>query len=629
MKAEVTRLGDSNAHVAVSGRVDASTYLDLQAIVDGLAADVNCVTFDFRDVEYISSAGLRVVMAAGKKYGARNVIITNVVPVVFETFHMAGYDGVFEIQEAGEEVASYIRYSYKDLLASKCEKSPDTPILKHLGVTYTWADLEACAQICAYDLFRLGVRKGSHVAICSANSANWIICFFAVQKLGAVACLMNFNYSEQEIVNAAKVGDITHLCVGEANACDDFASFVARINSCDDSPIEQVYDISKGISFKDRLREYASVKGLFDAKVESDDICVMIYTSGSTGVPKGVLLSAYNVLNAADSMAATMGMTSSDRLCLILPLFHIFGLNPCLSSCLLRDSLIIIPDSMKTNVILSTIEENRCTLFHSVPTMVLALMANKDFASSRVSSLRATILAGAAATEAQVMRMGEMFPNNHFICSYGLSEMAPVSMTAIDDTIEHVATTVGKPLGNIRIKVVDTETGADLPAGVSGEIMVEGFNLMTCYYKAAIELQAVDGSGWLQTGDLGFLDEDGYLHLTGRAKELIIRGGENIMPSEVAEAISEFPGVADVKVQGVPDDFYGEVVGASVVMANGEKLDSARLKEFLATRIAKFKIPAFVFQFDAFPLLSNGKVDAITLKKLMNDKVAALRSQSE
>ncbi len=624
MKAEATVLNGGVTQIVVSGRVDANTYTDLQAVVDGLAVNAEQVVFDFRDVEYISSAGLRVVMATGKKFGANNVSITNVSPEVADIFRMTGYDSVFDIYEVGEDAASYIYRSYKDILASKGEKSPDVPILKHLGVTYTWADLEACAQICAHDLFRLGVRKGSHVAIFSANSANWIICFFAIQKLGAVACLMNPSYSDAELISAAKVGDITHLCVGEASACVDFEAFAERLKGDAECPIEQVYNISQGASFKDRLGEYPAVKGLFDGKVESDDICVMIYTSGSTGVPKGVLLSAYNVLNAADSMAETMRMTSDDKLCLILPLFHIFGLNPCLSACLLKDSLIIIPDSMRTNVILDTIEENRCTLFHSVPTMVLAIMANKEFDPSRVSSLRVTILAGAAATEPQVLRMGEMFPNNHFICAYGLSEMAPVSMTAIDDTIEHVATTVGKPLSNIRIKVVDPETGEDLPTGTSGEIMVEGFNLMTCYYKAALDLQAVDSSGWLRTGDLGFLDEEGYLHLTGRAKELIIRGGENIMPSEVAEAISEFPGVTDVKVQGVPDDFYGEVVGASVVMQDGKELDADELKAFLAKRVAKFKIPAFIFAFKAFPMLSNGKVDAITLKKLMNEKAARL-----
>ncbi len=628
MKTEITRPTSDNVLITVSGRLDSSTHRDLQAVVDGIAGTAERVSFDFRDLEYISSAGLRVIMSVGKEFGAQNVSIKNVVPDVYEVFELSGYSSIFDIQVASEDVATYINRSFKEILSSKAEKSPDIAVVKHGGVTYTWSDIEACAQICAYDLYRRGIRKGTHVGICSANSANWIITFFALQKLGAVACLMNFNYNEQEIINVAAVGDITHLCVGEATACTDFEAFAKAVTEADGSPIKDVYNISSTLSFRDRLDEYASVEGLFDGKVESDDICVMLYTSGSTGVPKGVLLSAYNVLNASETQAVVMGIDNSDIICLILPLFHIFGLNAGLFSNILRDALVIIPDGIRTDTILATIEENRCTLFHSVPTMVLAIMNNKGFSPEKVSSLRATILAGAAATEAQIIQMSKMMPNNHFMCAYGLSEMAPVSITPLGDSIEHVATTVGKPVDNIRIKIVDFDTGKDLPIGKEGEILVEGFNLMTCYYKAALDMQAVDGSGWLHTGDLGLLDEEGYLHITGRAKELIIRGGENIMPGEIAAVVSEFPGVADVKVQGVPDDFFGEVVGASVIMRDGKTLDRNELNEFLKTRLAKFKIPAFVFQFDAFPMLSNGKVDAITLKKLMNKRAEEERTQS-
>lgn len=627
MRVDVTSLEERIATIAVQGRVDASTYQDLQDVMNALDDKVEAVVFDFRDVEYISSAGLRVVMTAGKRYGAANVSITNVVSEVFEVFHMAGFDDIFDIQTAGEDVASYIRHSFKDILAKKVQNCPEIPAVKHLGVTYTWADLEACAQICAHDLFQLGVRKGSHVGICAANSANWIICFYAVQKLGAIACLMNYNYSQNEIVDVSDVGDITFLCIGESTACgEDRAAFAAAVMRAEGSKIEQVYDIASTLNYKDRLHEYESVQGLYGVTVESDDVCVMIYTSGSTGVPKGVLLSAYNILNASQTMAEEIEISDADKLCLIIPLFHIFGMTAGLFCNVLRNCLVIIPDTIRTDTILSTIADERCTLFHSVPTMVLALMNNKRFDENMVLSLRCTLLAGAPATEAQIIQMSKVFPHNHFVGAYGLSEMAPVSMTTYDDTVEHVATTVGRPLSNIRIKIVDPESDEDLPAGEAGEIVVEGFNLMTCYYKASLDLQAVDESGWLHTGDLGFFDDEGYLHLTGRAKELIIRGGENIMPLEIAEAISEFPGVADVKVQGVPDDFFGEVVGASVVMKDGEALDVDALLEFLKTHLAKYKLPAYVFQYDAFPMLANGKVDAVGLKKDMNARAAALKA---
>ena len=352
----------------------------------------------------------------------------------------------------------------------------------------------------------------------------------------------------------------------------------------------------------------------------------MIYTSGSTGKPKGVLLSAYNILNASAAMSDEIRIEDTDKLCLILPLFHIFGMTAGLFCNALKNASIVIPDNMRTATILSTIEQYGCTLFHSVPTMVLAIMNNKEFSEEKVHSLRCTILAGAPATEPQIIKMNETFKNTHFVCAYGLSEMAPVSITKYDDTIEHIVKTVGMPVNNIRIKVVDKTTGEDCSVGEVGEITVEGYNLMSCYYKAALDLQSVDDSGWLHTGDLGFLDENGYLHLTGRAKELIIRGGENIMPSEVAEAIAQFPDVSDVKVQGVPDDFFGEVVGASIVMKDGKTLDTEALKAFLAEKLAKYKLPAYIFQYDAFPVLSNGKIDAVSLKKDMNAKAEAIKA---
>lgn len=613
--------------ISVSGRVDATTYPDLQEAVNGVDRTKSAFVFDFRDVEYISSAGLRVLVSAGKKVGAENVSIINVSHDIFDILHVTGYDKLFRVEIGEEGISTYISRSFKDILKIKSEQNAGTLFVSQAGRDYTWEEIERCAQIVANDLFRLGVRKGSHVGICSANSANWIITFFAVQKLGAIACLLNFNYNEKEIADVSEVGDITHLCYGEISTMADPEAFLGHITGAPNSKITGLYDIRSSICLKDRLDEYKDVQGLFDVKVESDDACVMIYTSGSTGKPKGVLLSAFNILNASAAMANEIMIEDTDRLCLILPLFHIFGMTAGLFCNALKNASVVIPDNMRTGTILSTIDSYGCTLFHSVPTMVLALMNNKDFTPEKVQKLRCTILAGAPATEAQINKMNETFRNTHFVCAYGLSEMAPVSMTKYNDTIEHVARTVGVPVNNIKFNIVDPATGKSCAAGETGEITVEGYNLMSCYYKAALDLQSVDDSGWLHTGDLGFVDEEGYIHLTGRAKELIIRGGENIMPNEVAEVISQFPGVADVKVQGVPDDFFGEVVGASVLMKDGHTLDRELMMKFLSERLAKYKLPAYIFQYAAFPVLSNGKIDAVKLKRDMNEKAALLKSK--
>jgi len=629
MEVHVSKQDNATALLTIVGRIDANTHKFLQQEVDALDASTSQIVFDFRDVEYISSAGLRVIMAAGKKVGSEGIHVINVNSDIYDIIHSVGYDALFDIELGAEGISTYIDRSFKEILKFHSTKSPDVAIVTHRGEEYTWRDIDVCSQIVAEDLRLMGVGKGTHVGICSANSANWIIAFFAVQKLGAIACLMNFNYSAKEIADVSRVGDITHLCYGEIATMKDEEAFLAEVTDPQNSCIQKVYDIRSNINFKERKIEFADIRGRFTEKVESDDVCVMIYTSGSTGTPKGVLLSAYNILNASEAMSNEIKVGSGDKLCLIIPLFHIFGMTAGFFCNAIKNAHIIIPDDIRTNTILSTIDTYECTLFHSVPTMILALMNNKGFSASKVEKLRCVLLAGAPATEAQIHKMQETFPKTHFVCAYGLSEMAPVSMTRYNDTVEHVATTVGIPVSNIQISVVDTETGMDCEAGTSGEIIVEGYNLMCSYYKATLDKQAVDDSGWLHTGDLGFFDSDGYLHLSGRAKELIIRGGENIMPSEIAEAISEFAGVADVKVQGVPDDFFGEVVGASVVMKNNAELDVDALMQFLSTRLAKYKLPAYVFRYDAFPMLSNGKVDAVSLKKDMNAKAAALKANSE
>lgn len=617
---------DKNAAIiSVSGRIDSNTYTELQKVIDEVDYSKDTLIIDFKDVEYISSAGLRVLLAGRKKMDSGTYKIINVSDNIYEIFETTGFDSILDIEKGKDGIATYISHSFKEILKMKSDRYPDTLFVSHLGSDYTWRDIEKCAQIAANDLFKMGVKKGTHVGICSANSANWIITFLAVQKLGAIACLLNFNYNEKEIADVSEVGDVTHLCYGEISTMEDKDGFLAKVTGAENSKIKEIYDISSSIDFKKRLSEYPDVEGLFDVKVESDDACVMIYTSGSTGKPKGVLLSSYNILNASSTMAKEIRIEETDKLCLILPLFHIFGMTAGLFCNALQNASIVMPENMRTGTILSTIEKYECTLFHSVPTMVLAIMNNKEFTAEKVKTIRCTILAGAPATEPQIIKMNDTFENAHFVCAYGLSEMAPVSMTAYDDSIEHVVKTVGKPVDNIKIKITDRDTGKELPCGAVGEINVEGYNLMSCYYKAALDLQSIDDGGWLHTGDLGFIDENGYLHLTGRAKELIIRGGENIMPSEVAEAIAQFPDVADVKVQGVPDDFFGEVVGASVVMKDGKELDAEALKAFLSERIAKYKVPAYIFQYDDFPVLSNGKIDAVSLKKDMNAKAAALK----
>ena len=620
-------MNEGKAYIAVSGRIDVNTTKLLHDELLSIDFDeVNELIMDFDDVQYISSAGLRTLLSLKKRMRDKPCLIDNVNESVEDIFKVTGFAELLNYKTKNS-TKDYSNMSFKEFLAQKVKYGPEKTIIENCGVSYTWEEIDKCSQIIAGDLSKMGVKKGTHVAICGSNSANWALTFYAVQKLGAIALLVNFNLGVSEIRTMSKVGDITHFCYGNMPQMKDEEAFLSGIQE-GDSLIKNVYDIRNSVSFKDRLSEYESVAGLFEAKVETDDACVMIFTSGSTGVPKGVLLSAYNILNASCSNVQSLHLTQNDKACLILPLFHIFGMVAGLFANAVADATMLIPDSIKTSNLIKVISENQCTVFHSVPTMLLSIVNNKDFEPEKMKSLRSTILSGAPISESQMTMLQQKFPNNHFASSYGLSEMAPVSITDYDDTPEHISKTIGKPISGVEIRIYDEAENKICKAGESGEIQVQGYNLMTCYYKAELDKQSVDEEGWLHTGDLGYYDEEGYLHFVGRSKELIIRGGENIIPNEIAAAISENEDIADVKVMGVPDDFWGEIVVAAVSMKDGKAFHEDDMRTELSEKLAKYKIPAHFFVFDKFPTLPTGKIDAVNLKKTVVKMAADLKQQA-
>ena len=556
----------------VSGRLDTETSSQFREEMKQIPQNAEKLIFDFTDVNYVSSAGLRELLVCRKQYPGDRMTIINVQENVYEVFEMTGFDAIIPVEIAKDHDAAYMTLSFKSFLEKKVQTESGRVVVKTDTDSYTWSDIDKCSQLVADDLAKLGVKKGTHVGLISANSINWIITFFAIQKLGAMAMLFNFGLFPHETAKVASIADVTHLCYGEMPAAQDEEAFLNEVKN-------------------------------------------VIFTSGSTGKPKGVILSSYNILNAAVSSRKNQTLNSSDRNCLILPMFHIFGLVAGLFANFLADSLICLPKDIRTDTLLNLIEKERCTIFHSVPTMMIALVNNKSFDPSRCSTLRCTILSGAAATVSQIQMFREKLPNEHFISSYGLSEMAPVSASDYGDTDEHLLYTVGKPFPNIEIKIQDYVTKKECRLREQGEILVQGYNLMMGYYKLSPDDQSIDEDGWLHTGDLGYLTEEGYLCLSGRLKELIIRGGENIMPGEVESVISSLDGVNMVKVFGVPSDFFGEEVGACIKMQEGFAFDEEKIRSELSQKLAKFKIPAYFVEYKDFPLLGSGKIDTVTLKK--------------
>ena len=599
----------------VSGRLDTETSSQFREEMKQIPQNAEKLIFDFTDVNYVSSAGLRELLVCRKQYPGDRMTIINVQENVYEVFEMTGFDAIIPVEIAKDHDAAYMTLSFKSFLEKKVQTESGRVVVKTDTDSYTWSDIDKCSQLVADDLAKLGVKKGTHVGLISANSINWIITFFAIQKLGAMAMLFNFGLFPHETAKVASIADVTHLCYGEMPAAQDEEAFLNEVKNAEGSTVKFTYSIKKSIDLKQRYDEYESMKDKFGQTVDADTPCTVIFTSGSTGKPKGVILSSYNILNAAVSSRKNQTLNSSDRNCLILPMFHIFGLVAGLFANFLADSLICLPKDIRTDTLLNLIEKERCTIFHSVPTMMIALVNNKSFDPSRCSTLRCTILSGAAATVSQIQMFREKLPNEHFISSYGLSEMAPVSASDYGDTDEHLLYTVGKPFPNIEIKIQDYVTKKECRLREQGEILVQGYNLMMGYYKLSPDDQSIDEDGWLHTGDLGYLTEEGYLCLSGRLKELIIRGGENIMPGEVESVISSLDGVYMVKVFGVPSDFFGEEVGACIKMQEGFAFDEEKIRSELSQKLAKFKIPAYFVEYKDFPLLGSGKIDTVTLKK--------------
>ena len=425
---------------------------------------------------------------------------------------------------------------------------------------------------------------------------------------------MNYGLKPDEIASLGEIGDITHLCYGAIPGLTDYGIFSSALLG-GRSTITFMYNIGMEQDFTKRLSEYDAIKDKYTEIYHSDDPSVVIFTSGSTGKPKAVLSSSFNLLNSVKAISAECNFTSKDRCCAFLPLFHVFGFCSCIGIGLLYGCVSYIPSGNKPQMLIDLIREKQCTVFNTVPTMFLAMIGQPGFTPDSLSSLRVSVLGGSATSESQMTMFRSLLPNNHFCNIYGMSENAVISMTRYEDTFEHMTQTVGRRVDGIEIEIRNPANGEKLPDGQSGEIYIRSKEMIVCYYRLPIEKQPLDDEGWLATGDLGVILPDGYLKLVGRAKDLIIRGGENISPGEIADEVVKLPGVADVKVLGVPHEVLGEEVAAAILLKDGATFDEAAAKATLTSKLAKYKIPAYFVVMDKFPLLGSGKIDAITLKK--------------
>ena len=600
-----------------NGRITAENTKDLAEVFDSLDYSSLSLTVDFSAVDYITSAGLRTLLVPMKRLASDHIEFTNVSDTVKLIFDTTGFSSMVSVSQKGT-VASGSQFAFmsvKSCLSRLVKEHGGKKVFYFGEKSYTWNDVDRYSYLIAGILSKSGVGKGTHVGILARNSINWIYAFFAINRLGGIVVLLNATLKPDDVVRYSEIGDITHLCLGDVSSKTSKEEYLAAIE-CSSCSIEHVLDISSGADFSSciMLEEFS------EPEVDADDPNLMIFTSGTTGRPKGVISSFRDRLVNSGMVSERMRITPEDIICQYLPLCHIFGYGTGLVVSIMYNIPIHFVGSGDNYSIAETIRNNHCTVFNSVPTKLISMANDASVPAEQLKSLRVSIVSGAAITASQMQLLHSRMPGTHFLCLYGMSEISPISMVEYDDTIEHLTKTVGHPTRNVIVEIRDSETGQKCPPGISGEVLVRSDTSMICYYKLDLSEQALDPDGWIRTGDLGILREDGYLQIVGRAKDIIIRGGENISPNEVASVLTKLEFIEDCRVVGVPDELYGEIVAAAVILKNGCVFDEEAVNSYFLSKLAKFKIPEYYVFYDAFPLLPSGKADMLRIKKEITEK---------
>jgi fatty-acyl-CoA synthase len=359
------------------------------------------------------------------------------------------------------------------------------------------------------------------------------------------------------------------------------------------------------------------------ANVDMHDVCNMQYTSGTTGFPKGVMLTHYNIINNGKCIGDRMDLSTADRMMILVPMFHCFGMVLAMTAAMTHGTTILPLPYFSPKPALACINQERITCFHGVPTMFISLLGHEDFASTSFSYMRTGIMAGSPCPVSVMKDVINKMNMKEITIVYGQTESSPgCTMSSTDDSIETRVNTVGRPLPNIECKIEDPETYEDLGKNKIGEFVARGYNIMKGYYKMPKEtLAAIDEDGWLHTGDLALETDDGNYKITGRLKDMIIRGGENIYPKEIEDFIYTYPKVADVQVVGVSDKIYGEEAYAYVILKSGESMTADELKEYMTQRIAKHKVPKYIEITDSFPMNVAGKILKYKMREAAEEKI--------
>ena len=509
------------------------------------------------------------------------------------------------------------------------EETPDKEYIVYSdrNLRFTWSQLNRRVDDMAKGLIAIGVERGTHVGIWAANVPDWLTLLYACAKIGAVYVTVNTNYKQSELEYLCQNSDMHTLCIVNGEKDSDFVqmtyTMLPELKTCERGHLKsERFPYMRNVVYVGQEKH----RGMYNtaeilllgnnveddclselkSKVDCHDVVNMQYTSGTTGFPKGVMLTHYNIANNGFLTGEHMKFTADDKLCCCVPLFHCFGVVLATMNCLTHGCTQVMVERFDPLIVLASIHKERCTALYGVPTMFIAELHHPMFDLFDMSCLRTGIMAGSLCP-VELMKQVEEKMYMKVTSVYGLTETAP-GMTAsrIDDPFDVRCNTVGRDFEFTEVKVIDPETGEECPVGVQGEMCNRGYNTMKGYYKnPEATAEVLDENNFLHSGDLGIKDEDGNYRITGRIKDMIIRGGENIYPREIEEFLYKLDGVKDFQVAGIPSKKYGEAVGAFIILQEGVKMQEADVRDFCRNKISRYKIPKYIFFVNEFPMTVN------------------------
>ena len=542
--------------------------------------------------------------------------------------------------------------TFSDVLDRMVEEFPDQYAFKYttLDYTRTYSEFRDDVDEFARVLIALGVKAGSHVAVWCSNVPQWYIAFWATVKLGAVLVTVNTAYKIHEVEYLLRQSDTHTLVITEGAKDCHYGKIIAEL-------CPELESLKAGkplharrlpflrnvitVGFRQKgclewneclsLAEQVPVEEVYRmaAAVDKDDVCNMQYTSGTTGFPKGVMLTHYNVVNNGKYIGDHMDLSTADRMMIQVPMFHCFGMVLSMTASMTHGTTMLPLPYFSPKPALACVHNEHITAFNGVPTMFIAMMQHEDFVKTDFSYMRIGIMAGANCPADLMKKATEVMNMTEIVSVYGQTEASPgCTMSSYYDSLQVRTETVGSAFAHVECKIVDPETGADCPDGVNGEFVARGYNIMKGYYKMPkATAGAIDADGWLHTGDLACRTPEGNYLITGRLKDMIIRGGENIYPKEIEEFIYTCPKVSDVQVIGVPDEKYGEEIMACIILKEGESMTEQEMRDYIAANMARHKVPRYIDFVDSFPMNAAGKILKYKMREEAEKKIKAMQNK--